>query len=230
MPVNKLQRFAEIKTFDHVFEHTDFQSEEAQKPRGRWNSDIFKNTNPIVLELACGKAAYTLALAQQNPEKNFIGIDIKGARIWKGCRQAQAEQLDNVRFLRAFIDHLDEYFDPGEVAEIWITFPDPYPRGRDRDKRLTSPRFLAIYKRILQSRAAIHFKTDDSSFFKYTLAMVNSCWGTVVDQVIDIYSERPEDELLTIQTDFEKKHLQNDKTISYCKFTLPAEPMVGSNL
>lgn len=219
MPVNKLQRFAEIEKMDRVLEYTDYGDDESEKPKGRWQADIFKNTNPITLELGCGKANTTTSLAALYPERNFIGIDIKGSRIWKGMKRADKENLANVRFLRAHIENIEHYFDTGEAAEIWITFPDPWPRFGDRDKRLTSPRFLKLYRKILQPEAAIHFKTDNNSLFEYTLKTIISSGGKVLKQFDDLYNENvitePE---FQVQTSFEQKHLGNKKTIKYCKF------------
>lgn len=219
MGTNKLQRFEEIGKFQNVFELTDFQDESLKKPKGRWHEDIFENSNPIILELACGKGSYTLELARRHPHKNFVGIDIKGARIWKGAKRAIAEELDNLRFLRIYIDHLDEYFAPKEVSDIWITFPDPYLKSSDRSKRLTSPKFLEIYKKVLKSDGIIRLKTDSDDLFAYTRKVVDQ--KCKVNEIVEnIYEERPEDEVLTIKTDFEKKHLEAGKTIKYISFSL----------
>jgi tRNA (guanine-N7-)-methyltransferase len=220
MTVNKLERFEDIAEFNHVLEHTDYQENDRPKPQGRWNTDIFGNSNPITLELACGKGDYTLELARRNPDRNYVGIDIKGARIWKGAKQALAEDLENVRFMRMFIDHLDEYFGAEEVDEIWITFADPYSTAGDRSKRLTAPKFLQMYKKIVRPGGLIHFKTDDTPFFKYTCRRVSEAGGSIIKKVDDIYSQEPDNETLTIKTAFEKKHLQKEKTISYCAFSL----------
>lgn len=223
MGKNKLQRFAEIAEFDHVLELTDFQDGETEKPKGQWKKGVFENNQPIVAELACGKGEYTIGLATRYPEKNFVGVDIKGARIWKGAKRTLNRELDNVRFLRIYIDHLDEYFGRDEIDEIWITFPDPYPKWSDRNKRLTSAKFLAIYQKVLRKDGIIHFKTDSDSLFKYTLEVLEKEHCTILDLVEDVYSEREEDPLLTIRTYYEKKHLENGKTIKYVKFKLPGE-------
>lgn len=224
MGKNKLERFAEIGEFDHVLEFTDFQQNDREKPKGRWNSEVFPNDQPLILELACGKGEYTLELAARNPDKNFVGVDIKGARIWKGAKRTLNRGLENIRFLRIYIDHLDEYFAPGEVQHLWITFPDPYPKWSDRNKRLTAPKFLAIYQKVLAEDGLIHFKTDSDRLWEFTKETVEEhC--EVLDRVEDIYSERPDDPLLTIKTYYEKKHLENGKTIKYLKFRLPDEPI-----
>ncbi|MFH5833450.1 tRNA (guanosine(46)-N7)-methyltransferase TrmB [Halalkalibaculum sp. DA3122] len=224
MGKNKLERFAEIAEFEHVMELTDFQEADKKKPKGRWSEDIFENDHPITLELACGKGEYTLELARRNPGKNYIGIDIKGARIWKGAKRALERELSNVRFLRIYIDHLDEYFAPGEVEEIWITFPDPYPKWSDRNKRLTAPKFLAIYQKVLKEDGLIHFKTDSDALWDFSKNVIRQeC--RLVDLVEDVYQERADDPLLTTQTYYEKKHLENGKTIKYMKFRLPRSPI-----
>lgn len=221
MPKNKLQRFEEIGEFENVLELTDFQLPDKEKPRGKWKEEVFQNANPITVELACGKGAYTLELARRNPKQNFVGIDIKGARIWKGAKKALEEGLENVRFLRIYIDHLDEYFSPGEIDEIWITFPDPYPRDSDSSKRLSSPKFLSIYKKVLAQDGTINFKTDSSSLFAFTKEVTKETECRILDIVEDVYDERPDDPLLTIQTFYEKKHLEAGKTIHFIKFKLP---------
>lgn len=223
MGKNKLQRFKEIAGFDHVFEQTDFQNRESGELRGHWNSAVFGNMNPIVLELACGKGEYTVELAGLYPERNFIGIDIKGARIWKGAKRVLERELNNVRFLRIYIDHLATYFGEAEVDEMWITFPDPYPRKSNRSKRLSSPKFLAIYRNILKRGGTIHFKTDSDKLFEYTRQILEAEKYMVLDLVRDVYSERPDDPLLTIQTYYEKKHLAAGKKIKYVKFKLPRD-------
>lgn len=227
MGKNKLERFSEISDYREVLELTDFQDEEVEKPRGRWQPDIFKNRNPVVLELACGKGAYTLELARRYPGKNFVGVDIKGARIWKGARRARQEGLENVRFLRIYIDHLEEYFAAGEVDDIWITFPDPYPKGSDRDKRLTSPKFLSIYQKVLVPGGLVRLKTDSDKLFDFTRRVVQKTGCGVKEVVENVYRERPDDELLTIKTDYEKRHLENGRSISFISFELPREP-IGS--
>ena len=218
MTVNKLERFEEIAAFDHVLEYTDFQKKGIKKPKGRWGEQVFGNENPITLELACGTGAYTLELARRYPDRNYIGIDIKGARIWKGAKKALSEDLSNVRFIRMFIDHLDEYFAEGEVDQIWITFADPYPRAGDRSKRLTSPKFLKQYKHVLQLDGVVHFKTDNTSFFNYSCRSVRRFGGTVLERIENIYDTDLDNPLLSIQTLYEKRHLKNNKHISYGRF------------
>lgn len=225
MGTNKKQRFKEINNFDHVLELTDFQDKKSEKPRGRWHRDIFENSNPIVVELACGTGIYTLELARRNPQKNYIGIDIKGARIWKGATRARDEQLENVRFLRIYIDHLDEYFGADEINDIWITFPDPYLKGSDRNKRLTAPKFLRIYQKVLHPGGQVRLKTDSDKLFSFTRRVIANTACKQTDIVENIYQQRPDNELLTIQTDYEKEHLQAGRSISFIRFVLPDDPI-----
>lgn len=219
---NKLDRFRDIAKWDNVLELTDFQDTSSEKPKGEWKPRIFGNANPLTLELACGKGAYTLALARRNPDINYVGVDIKGARIWKGAKQAREEKLDNVRFLRIYIDHLDEYFAPAEVDNIWITFPDPYLNRSNRSKRLTSRKFIKIYQNVLYPEGTVRLKTDSNSLFNFTKETLKELSCPVLDVVENIYRERPENEVLTIKTDYENRHLKNGKSISFMKFALPA--------
>lgn len=225
MGKSKLERFEEVRQFENVLELNDFQDGESTKPKGRWHADIFGNEKPITLELACGSGDYTLELARRNPDQNYIGIDIKGARIWRGAKTALEEELANVRFLRIYIDHLEEYFAPGEVDELWITFPDPYPKYSDRRRRLSAPKFLSIYQKVLEPGGIINFKTDSNSLFEFTLETIRETDCETVEVVRDVYEEKPEDDLLTIKTYYEKRHLADGKTIKFVAFSLPDEPI-----
>ena len=227
MGKNKLQRFAEIGEFENVLELTDFQENDREKPRGRWRNSVFGNFNQLVVELACGKGEYTLELARRNPGINYTGVDIKGARIWKGAKRALEDKLENVRFLRIYIDHLDEYFGKGEVDEIWITFPDPYPRKSKRSKRLSSAKFLRIYQNVLKKDGIIHFKTDSNKLFRYTLQSLEQNGCEILDSVDNVHEDRPNDPLLSIKTYYEKMHLEEGRIIKYVKFKLPAKPIEG---
>jgi len=170
---NKLKHLDELQTFSNVFQLQ-------RDLKGKWNEFVFQNSNPITLELACGKGEYTLALARKFPQRNFIGIDIKGARIWRGARTALEEKIPNVAFLRTYIDHLEEYFSPGEVEEIWITFPDPYHEKSKARKRLTSEKFLPRYKTILKPGGFIHLKTDDMQLYQFTLEKISEFKGNII--------------------------------------------------
>lgn len=219
---NKIKRIADVATFENVIEYTDLT--ESERPKGIWKSEILKNQNPITLELACGKGDYTIELARRNPGQNFIGIDIKGPRIWSGAKTALDEELSNVRFLRMYIDHLHYYFEKDEVDEIWITFPDPYIRKKPRQsKRLTSSKFLNIYRKVLKDGGVIHLKTDSLILFNYTLETIREEGCTILRRVNNVYRDAPDDNLLSIQTFYEKKHLKEGKIIQYVSFTLPSD-------
>lgn len=219
MAKNKLQKFEDVDRFSNVFEYTDFD-DGSPKPKGAWHREIFRNNNPIVLELACGKGEYTINLARRHPEKNFIGIDKKGWRLWKGAKQALEESLPNVHFMRIYIDHLAEYFDAGEVDEIWITFPDPYLRESKASKRLTSPKFLDIYRKVAKPDTLIHLKTDSDELYDFTLETIQDEKIEMIDRVDDVYAERPDDSILSIKTFYEQMHLKEGKSIHYVSFRL----------
>ncbi len=188
--------------------------------KGKWNSHFFKNNNPIVLELGCGKGEYTLHLAQRNPEKNYIGIDIKGARFWRGAKTATEENVKNAAFLRTQIELIHHCFSKNEVDEIWITFPDPQIKFKRSKHRLTHPDFLANYKNILKTEGKIHLKTDSLFLFGYTLGIL-AHYGTIIYAHHDIYNNphSPED-AIAVQTFYEKMFLENKHPITYLQFTL----------
>ena len=216
---NKLKRFKENETFPNVIQPKRDEvigGEFALK--GAWNSE-FGNKNPIVLELGCGKGEYTVGLAQRFPDKNFIGIDIKGARSWKGAKYALAEELGNVRFLRTQIELIDLLFDADEVAEIWITFPDPQIKYKRTKHRLTNPDFLEKYKTVLRDRGEIHLKTDSEFMHGYTLGILKGMPFEIVYSNHDIYrNQGSPPEVLEIQTFYEKQYLEKGKPITYLKF------------
>lgn len=219
MGKNKLQRYSDNKGFDNVFEHTDF-GDENPAPKGNWASIIFENNNPIVVELACGKGEYTTSLAQKYPDKNFIGIDIKGDRIWKGALRAQDQKLGNVCFLRCFIDHLEEFFSAEEISEIWITFPDPYLKKSNWKKRLTSPKFLSIYREVAAEDAIVHLKTDSEPLFQFTNEVIDEQGLTILEKIDDLYAGSEIKDELQVKTYYEKKHLERGRTIQYVQFSL----------
>ena len=186
--------------------------------KGNWN-DFFGNQNSITVELACGRGEYTIGLARIFPDSNFVGVDIKGARIWKGSSIANQENLFNVAFLRTQIDHLEKFFDHDEVNHIWITFPDPQPRESDQRKRLTNNRFLDMYKNILKKGGDIHFKTDNEGLFAYTLEILearNDIEGLVFTK--DLYASNLLEEHFGIQTRYEQKFLDLGCKINYMRF------------
>jgi tRNA (guanine-N7-)-methyltransferase len=219
MAKRKLERYREIGDLDNVIELEDYSPKTISKHRGRWCEQIFGNDNPLWLELACGKGDYTLELARRYPERNFIGIDVKGDRIWKGAVIASEEDIQNVRFLRIYIDHIENYFAPGEVDGIWITFPDPYPGDKKTQKRLTSPTFLKRYRNILKPEAQIRLKTDSEMLFNYTLDVIQTEHLNANTVVFDVHHEPHTEKDLDILTYYEKQHLESGRTIRYVKFS-----------
>lgn len=223
---NKLEKFADLLEYPHVFESFQFNSPkltrtatEELEMAGQWNSLHFENTNPIVLELACGRGEYSLGMARRYPDRNFIGVDIKGARIWKGATTAKSEGLQNVAFLRSRIEQLEVFFKPGEVSEIWIIFPDPFKKDTQVNRRLTSPIFLEKYKRLLNSDGLVHLKTDSDLLFEYSLETIKTQPGFELIQSSDnIYSADLPHSNLDILTYYEKQHLEDGRTIKYLQF------------
>lgn len=193
---------------------------DAGKPlKGKWAADFFKNTNPVVVELACGKGEYTVNLAQMFPGKNFIGVDYKGNRIWRGAKTALEEGVANVAFLRIQIENLIDYFVENEVDEIWITFPDPQPQISREKKRLTSDRFLNMYRQILRPCGCMNLKTDNDGFYAYTVEQTEKLNLPVQVKTEDLYHSEFADEVLSIKTYYEKKYLAHNKNINYIKFS-----------
>ena len=228
MPKRKLRNQEELDTFTNVFQRTAANSiqihnckGEIVDLKGKWHQEVFKNENAIVLELACGKGDYTIALARRFPEQNFIGIDIKGPRMWRGAKTALEEGLNNVAFLRIQIARINLFFEANEVSGIWITFPDPFLKIRQHKNRLTAPGFLEMYKKICAPEAVIHLKTDNTPLFNYTLETLNKTGCTIHDVVNDVYKEQPDNDLLTIKTFYEKQHLEAGLTIKYLSFQFP---------
>jgi tRNA (guanine-N7-)-methyltransferase len=214
MGKDKLRRFAEIETFSNVL-----QLDAGKAFKGEWNTRFFKNENPVVLELACGKGEYTVNLAVLFPDKNFIGIDYKGNRIWRGAKTALEDGVNNVAFLRMQIENLVDYFAPGEVDEIWITFPDPQPQLIREKKSLTSPRFLTMYRQILKTGGFINLKTDNDGLHTYTADKIAELNLNLHTKTEDLYSSEHADEVLSIKTYYEKKYLKHNKNINYLKFS-----------
>lgn len=218
---NKLARFAEMETLPNVFQpkHAEvFRTEYSFK--GKWHQEVFHNQYPIVLEIGCGKGEYTVELAKLYPEKNFIGLDIKGARMWKGAKTAMEAGMENVAFLRMYAEMLESVFAPREIAEIWITFPDP--QMSKARKRLTGTRFLNLYRQFLQPDGVIHLKTDSPFLYAYTSELIRMNHLPVPLQTDDLYGSGLEDQILEIKTFYEKQWLSRGKTIKYIRFTLPA--------
>lgn len=218
MGKDKLRKFAEVATFKNVV-----QLDAGKEYKGEWSSKFFGNNNPLVLELACGKGEYTVNLAKLFPERNFLGIDYKGNRIWRGAKTALEEEIDNVGFLRIQIETILEYFNENEIAEIWITFPDPQPQDSREKKRLTNPRFLERYRLILQDDGVMHLKTDNDGFFAYTLEQIAEQKLPILKKTTDLYKSDLVDAVLSIKTYYERKYLSVDKNINYVQWKLGAE-------
>ena len=218
---NKLKRFKENDTFENVFQPTREELVEGNfKPKGNWNKNIFNNDNPIVLELGCGKGEYTVGLAKRYPNKNFIGIDIKGARFWRGAKTALEENIPNAKFIRTQIELIDHVFTENEVNEIWITFPDPQIKYQRTKHRMTNLQFLERYKKVLKPNGIVHLKTDSEFLHGYTIGLVQALENAqIIYSNHDIYNRTgsPED-VIAIQTHYEKLFLKENKSITYLKF------------
>ena len=212
MAKNKLKKFNAYNTFSNTFDARD-------QFKGKWHEQVFKNNQPITLELACGRGEYTVGLAQLFPDRNFIGIDVKAARMWQGAQFALQNNLNNVAFLRIQIDFLLEYFAPGEVSEIWITFPDPQPQKPRARQRLTSPQFLGKYIQLLGPGKNIHLKTDSYMLFQYTLETIQPLPVQLHEVVMNIDDLDPMPEALTIKTYYENMWRSKDIAIKYLKFS-----------
>ncbi len=213
MGKDKLRKFAEVATFKNVV-----QLDAGKIYKGQWSSNFFGNSKPLVLELACGKGEYTVNLAKMFPERNFIGIDYKGNRIWRGAKTALEEGIENVGFLRIQIEAILEYFAENEVAEIWITFPDPQPQVSREKKRLTNPSFLTKYKFILQKGGMMHLKTDNDDFYAYTLDQITTQGLPKLKETTNLYQSDLVDAVLSIKTYYERKYLAVDKNINYVQW------------
>lgn len=217
---NKLKRFRENETFKNVIQPTREELVEGDfSYKGAWNKDFFKNNNPIVLELGCGKGEYSVALARQYPEKNFLGIDIKGARFWRGAKTALEEGLDNVGFMRTQIELVEHAFAKAEIAEIWITFPDPQIKYKRTKHRMTNTHFLQKYKNILIPEGTVNLKTDSEFMHGYTLGLLHGEGHEILHANHNVYkNEYSPKEVTGIQTFYEKQYLKQGKPITYIKF------------
>jgi tRNA (guanine-N7-)-methyltransferase len=213
---NKLARFKQNDVNENVVQQG---KDIFTRIKGNWKKKQFQNDQPLVVELACGRGEFTVGMARQIPNQNFIGVDIKGSRIWKGSTTAIDENLDNVAFLRGQIETLDNFFDKGEISELWITFPDPRPREGEVKKRLTSPRFMDMYKQIIKREGIIHLKTDNTGLFDYTLMVLEN--RRDVRNLLftyDFYTSVYKDDHFGIQTRYEKMFREQGERIKYLKF------------
>ncbi|MEA5099969.1 MAG: tRNA (guanosine(46)-N7)-methyltransferase TrmB [Bacteroidales bacterium] len=219
MGKDKLRRFAENETFANMFQMKYEDVKDGFYLKGKWREEFFKNDNPLVLELGCGKGEYTVGLAKQYPDKNFIGIDIKGARMWRGCKTSVNEKINNVAFVRSHVQLVNFYFGEKEVSEIWITFPDP--QLKKPNKRLTSPRFLDTYAKVLKDDAIIHLKTDSKELYDYTLNEVLIPQNRkVLVSTNNLYESNIIEDVISIRTFYENIYLSQGKPITYLKFQL----------
>ena len=224
MGKDKLKRFVEMEHFDNVFQPSMEEVKEGFRMKGKWHTDFFKNDNPIVIELGCGRGEYTVGMAQKYPNKNFIGIDIKGSRIWRGAKTGVEDQMNNVGFVRSKIDFIEYLFAENEVSEIWLTFSDPQPK-RPR-KRLTSKLFVDRYRKIMKQDGVVNIKTDSDLLFESTLEQIEehsyncslSSWDVYGEMVLTASDELKE--LMDIKTFYEQKWLEEGKKIKFAKFTI----------
>lgn len=220
---NKLEKFAELNTFANTFSFHHFDIPNGFAKKGKWHSEVFKNGNPIVVELGCGRGEYTIGLSENNTSKNFIGVDVKGNRIWTGAKYATDHKMGHVAFLRTRIDFIDHCFDENEVSEIWITFPDPQPQKNRARKRLTNPDFfLNRYKKILKPSGLVHLKTDSTFFYEYTMEVIKEQNLPLIFATDDLYNNCPEgrEELTNIKTYYETLFTGKGERIKYCCFKL----------
>jgi tRNA (guanine-N7-)-methyltransferase len=217
MGKNKLRKFEDMNSYPNVFQYPfGVLREKGFEMKGRWRELFFRNPNPIVLELGCGKGEYTVGLGKLFPGKNFVGVDIKGARMWSGAGQALADHLSNVAFLRTHIELINHFFAPGEVSEIWITFPDP--QMKKVNKRMTSARFMQLYREIMCDGGLIHLKTDSPFMFAYTCEMIKANRLPVLVRTEDLYQSRLADGILSIRTFYEQQWLDRGLNIKYIRF------------
>ncbi len=221
MSKNKLEKFAENLTFRNYFSfpYEEILQQDASM-KGRWKAEYFKQDEPVTLELGCGRGEYTLALAAMFPHRNYIGMDRKGARLWKGCKYAAENNMQNVAFIRSQIQFLPRMFVEGEVNEIWLTFPDPQPKRSKVAKRLTSSYYLDIYKQVLTPGGCIHLKTDSELLFHYTKEVIHKLDYTILEIQEDVYQSEIQNPILAIQTYYEKMWLEQGHKIYYIKFTM----------
>ncbi|MGQ9620287.1 MAG: tRNA (guanosine(46)-N7)-methyltransferase TrmB [Bacteroidales bacterium] len=221
MGKNKLVRWAEIKTFNNVIEPDNRGIKDRFHPlRGLWAKEYFKNDEPVILELGCGKGEYTTGLAEKMTDRNFIGVDIKGARIWRGAKIAIEKNLKNVLFIRTRIEFITSFFAEDEIEEIWLTFPDPHEKRRNIPRRLTSPPFLNRYRKFLKDKGLIHLKTDNTLLFEYTLNLISRNRLEIVNSIQDLHFFTPEDNILNLKTYYEERFLKEGKKIHYLSFRL----------
>ena len=228
---DKLKRIAAINTFPNVFQNTDFRhpvlvDNEGRERllKGKWREEVFKNDLPIVVELACGKGEYSIDLATRYPDKNYIGIDFRGPRLFTGATLATEKKLDNVVFVRIRIENITHFFAENEVSEIWLTFPDPYPKERHEKHRLTFPTFINLYQKIIEKNGIVQLKTDDIGLFRYSASVLKEMGIDPIYYREDIYAQPLDFDFLEVKTYFEKKFMAVGRTINYLQFSFEKQP------
>lgn len=227
MGKDKLARWAELGTFTNVIQPEKETGLGIDHPiKGKWKSEIFRNQNPVILELGCGKGEYTVGLSKRFPEKNYIGIDIKGARMWRGAKTAHEGNLHNAAFLRTRIEFINSFFAKDEVDEIWITFPDPHPGKRNSNKRLTCPWFLNIYRNFLINNGTIHLKTDNKDLYNYTRNLAERNKLHINFATSDLNTDKAGDDILSIRTHYENLFLKEKMKINYLSFRLEKDKII----
>lgn len=221
MGKNKLARWAELESFTNVIQPSRDEVWHKDHPlKGKWRSVIFHNNNPLIIELGCGKGEYTTSLAQRFPGNNYIGVDIKGARMWRGAKTAHEKELVNTAFIRTRIEFITSFFGENEVDEIWLTFPDPHPGKKNSNKRLTCPWFLDSYRTFVKDNGIIHLKTDNPELFDYTRKLAEMNRFRILKASNDLYKDMAGDEILTIKTHYENQFLKKGLKINYLAFNL----------
>ncbi len=227
MAKGKLEKFDDLENMPHVFQNFKWldpkllnHKKEVVDYRAKWGSDVFKNNHPIILELACGYGEYTMAMAESLPDKNIIGIDIKGNRIWTGANFVQEKGLSNAIFIRSAIELLENFFGPSEVSEIWIPFADPHVRDSKSKKRLTGPKFIQLYRYLAGKEGIVHLKTDSDLLYDFTLQVIESEGCTILENYRDLYNSDFTNELLRVKTRYEKLNISKSDRVKYVKFRL----------
>lgn len=221
MGKNKIARWAELGTFSNVIQADDIIVPGTDHPvKGNWNSRIFRNQNPITVEFGCGKGEYTIGLAKKFPSVNFVGTDIKGARMWRGAKTSSENSINNTAFLRTRIEFIDSFFAEDEIDEIWITFPDPHPGKKNSNRRLTCPWFLNKYRKILKNNGIIHLKTDNHELYSYTCRTAERNGLEIIASTPDLYDGTMADDILSIKTHYEQLFLKQGMKINYLSFRL----------
>jgi tRNA (guanine-N7-)-methyltransferase len=216
----KIRRFKETRNFPNFIQLQYHELIKGFEYKGNWGAGFFNNKNPIILELGCGKGEYTVNLGRKYPDRNYIGLDIKGARMWRGAKTSNDEGLNNVAFLRTQIEQIEKYFEKDEVSEIWIVFPDPQPRSPKEKKRLTSHEFLKRYKNILKQDGIIHLKTDNEMLYDYTLEVIEEGGHNIVYKTDDLYNSGLQEDVVEVKTFYEQMWLEEGRKIKYIKFKL----------